>query len=407
MFSWSNNTSTSTSRVSSTYPGRRLQQNRAEAAATGAATPIEGSIRPPSSTHTRAQHLKSYLEDSTLQRSTRRVSSDDTTYDTVFQTTDGDTLILRVNFPLGSSFAAFCPSMTLAGVKVRHPWVSESSSMRVTGYPPIQSEQSWKKSNLLLGAAVHDVVKHFQLHPPQVLEITDNGLRSIQSKKASGANGVGARNAAPTRTPPRSGNGFRNSGSSVRSNNDAPPSYNLVAEAESTPAPDVPMPLIPAIYDEVQNMSREKLDELLEDDLEFKGFVHRLKFFDEIFTIGSSRLDDNVVLAKENLEHETKWKDLQAEVKELHNTLKSKLDDFSKLEEQQNTICAPPDTKSTMKKLQKAKKEAFEESEELAEDWVNNGEGSVDDFCKQFLEKRKVHHMRAAKIEILSNQRSR
>ena len=75
MFSWSNNTSTSTSRVSSTYPGRRLQQQRAAVAA-GAATPIQGSIRPPSSSsHTRAQHLTSYIEDPTLQRSTRRVSS--------------------------------------------------------------------------------------------------------------------------------------------------------------------------------------------------------------------------------------------------------------------------------------------------------------------------------------------
>lgn len=73
MFSWSNNNTTSVSRrASSTYPGRRLQQNRA--AASAAATPIQGSIRPPS-THTRAQHLKSFVEDPTLQRSTRRVSS--------------------------------------------------------------------------------------------------------------------------------------------------------------------------------------------------------------------------------------------------------------------------------------------------------------------------------------------
>ncbi|VEU37442.1 unnamed protein product [Pseudo-nitzschia multistriata] len=394
MFSWSNNNSTSTSKVGSTYPGRRLQQNRASASA---ATPIQGSIRPP--THTRAQHLKSYLEDPTLQRSTRRVSSDDTTFDTVFQTTKGDTLILRVNIPLGSSFAAFCPTMTLAGVKVRHPWVSESSSMmRVTGYPPIQSEQAWKNSNMLLGAAVHEVVKNFQLNAPQVLDITDNGLRSIQTKKTAGTR-------TPTQTPPRSNNGMYNSTSSTRSSHDdAPPSYNVVAEAESTPAPEIPMPPIPSTYDEVDNASREELDEILQDDLEFKAFVHRLKISDEIFTIGSSRLDENVLLANENLEQEAKLKTLQSEVNELHSTLKSKLDAFSKLEKEQDVICAPPDLKSTIKKLQKAKKEAFEESEELAEEWVDDGVGTVDDFCKRFLEQRKVHHMRAAKMEILNNQ---
>jgi len=290
--------------------------------------------------------------------------------------------------------------MALVGVKVDHiSIVNTSASKKATGssmrvsYGPVRSEQAWFDSKLLLGAAVHDVVKHFQLNPPTVLEITDKGLRSIQSK-ASGSR-------SPTRTPPRSGNSIHSYTNGSR--NDAPPSYNVVAESESTPAPEIPMPRIPTKYDEVDNLTREELDELLNDDLEFKAFVHRLKVYNEIFTVGSSRLDENVELAKENLERETDWKTLQSEVKDLHDTLKSKLDHFSKLEDQQNAICAPPDTKSTIKKLQKAKKEAFEESEELAEDWVENGDGSVDDFCKRFLEQRKIHHTRAAKIEILRN----
>ena len=316
----------------------------------------------------------------------------------MFQTTKGDTLILRVNVPLGSSFAAFCPIMTLVGVKARHPWIGDSlSSMRVTGYGPTQSEQAWKDSKLLLGAAVHDVVKHFQLNPPQVLEITDKGLQSIQNK-TKGAPG----SRTPTRTPPRSGNNYYTNGNST-TQKDSPPSYDVVAEAESTPAPEITMPSIPQKYDEVENLSREDLDDLLSDDLDFRAFVHRLKVFDEIFEIGSSRLDENVVLAKENLERETKWKTVQKEVKDLHKILKCKLDHYVELEDRQNAICAPPETKSILKKLQKAKKEAFEESEELAEDWVENGQGGVDGFCKEFLQQRKIHHMRAAKIEVLQN----
>lgn len=64
MFSWSQ---TSTKR-NTQYPGRR------QANAVTTATALEGSIRPPS-TLTRAQHLESYLQDSTLSRSTRRVST--------------------------------------------------------------------------------------------------------------------------------------------------------------------------------------------------------------------------------------------------------------------------------------------------------------------------------------------
>ena len=337
----------------------------------------------------------------------RLATKDDTTYDTVFQTTKGDTLILRVNFPLGSSFAAACPVMTLVGVKVRHPWIDKnSSSMRITGYDPIQSEQAWNGSKLMLGEAVHEVVKNFQLNPPQILEITDNGLRSIQSNGARNAGSSSTNTRSPTRTPPRSGNSLYQSRSND-SQNDAPPSYNIVAEAESTPAPEIPMPRIPTKYSEVDRLSREDLDELLSDELEFKAFVHKLKIFDELDAIRSTRLDENVVLANENLERETKWKTLQNEVKAEHSSLTTKLNKFSKLEEQQNAICAPPDTKSTMKKLQKAKKEAFEESEELAENWVEYGEGSVNDFVKNFLEKRKIHHMRAAKIEILQHGQHR
>jgi ESCRT-I complex subunit VPS37 len=303
--------------------------------------------------------------------------------------------------------------MTLAGVRVKHPWVDSSNgrSMRIVGYPPIQSEKSWKESNILLGAAVHAVVKHLQLNPPQLFEITDKGLQSIQSKQQqqhqhnkqqqqqqhNGNNGN--RITTPNRIIARS-----TDNSSLRSDNDdAPPSYNILAS--STPAPEVPMPTVPNKYPQVENLSREQLDSLMDDELEFVTLVHKLDVYDDIFSRGSSRLNENVKLANENLEQETKLRALQNDAKELHQILQSKLDDFSKLEARQNSICAPPDKTATIRKLTKAKKEAFDESENLAETWVEEGGMNVDDFCKQFLEKRTIHHMRAAKMEILKYQR--
>jgi hypothetical protein len=53
-----------------------------------------------------------------------------------------------------------------------------------------------------------------------------------------------------------------------------------------------------------------------------------------------------------------------------------------------------------MRQLAKAKKEAFDESEQMAEDWLEEG-GDVKDFLDCFLEKRMVHHVRAAKLELL------
>ena len=54
-------------------------------------------------------------------------------------------------------------------------------------------------------------------------------------------------------------------------------------------------------------------------------------------------------------------------------------------------------------KLKKAKKQSFEESEELAYDWLSNGANDVDDFLEKFLKVRTVHHVRAAKMERLEH----
>lgn len=331
---------------------------------------------------------------------------DDTTYDTVFQTTKGDTLILRVNIPLTSSFAASFPAMTLAGVRVNHPWVDSSNRMRIIGYPHIQSEQAWKDSGILLGDAVHAIVKHLQLNPPTVLEITDKGLQSIQSNQKGGMNHQSTSSTmnggVSTQRLPQRPNGSNTLSGSSNSSRDAPPSYNLVAD--TAPAPDVPMPTIPKKFNEVNGLSRSELDSMLDDELEFLSLVHRLDVFDQLYTIESSRLNENVKLSNENLAKETQLKALQGDVKELHSTLQSKITTFSKLEEKQNAICAPPDRESTLKRLNVAKKEAFDESENIAETWVDNG-GNVDDFVKKFVELRTIHHVRAAKMEILKNSK--
>ena len=47
-----------------------------------------------------------------------------------------------------------------------------------------------------------------------------------------------------------------------------------------------------------------------------------------------------------------------------------------------------------------AKKEAYRESETIADDWVESG-GDIGDFVKEFMETRILYHTRAAKAERL------
>ena len=61
----------------------------------------------------------------------------------------------------------------------------------------------------------------------------------------------------------------------------------------------------------------------------------------------------------------------------------------------------PPDLQDAIEELTKAKKEAYRESEELADEWVESGGENVSDFVKQFMEVRMLYHTRAAKAERL------
>lgn len=318
--------------------------------------------------------------------------ADDTTYDTVFQTTNGHTLILRVHVPLTSSFATFCPAMSLAGVRVRHPWI-DPERMRVTGYDPIQSENSWNNSGLLLGAAVHNVVKHLQLNPPEILEISDQGLRSIQPPNR--------RSSSPK--PLSGASNGRHNGSPYRNRSGAPPSYD--AFAHRTPAPDVPMPTIPSTLSLVESMEREELDEKLENEAAFSAFIKLLPVNDEIQTISKSKLAENLKIAEENLSKESQLSELKQEVAQLQQKLQEKVTTFRVLESKQNALCAPPDTRQTLRRMNRAKKEAFDKSEEYAEEWVEDRAKSVNDFVKEFVEMRKIHHILGGKMEILQNSK--
>ena len=277
--------------------------------------------------------------------------------------------------------------MTMAGVRARHPWLD--SQMRITGYPAIRDDSTWRDSRLLLGQAVHEVVKHLQLEPPEVLEITDAGLQSIQTNKRNGSTSRPSTASAQIvdRAPVRSNS----------QHDDAPPEYSSVL---------FDMPTIPQQIDELDALSREELDKLLEDELEFAAFVNKLPIFKEIQSTAQDVLDENAKKAEAHLEKMAEVKTKHKLLTELKEELASKVEKFKKLEQKQNALCAPPDKRDVLRQLARGKKEAFQESEQLAEEWVEEGD-NVDAFVRDFIEKRKVHHIRAAKMERLQQSNTK
>eukprot|EP00977_Amphora_coffeiformis_P010126 scaffold2357_cov167-Amphora_coffeaeformis.AAC.34 len=190
-----------------------------------------------------------------------------------------------------------------------------------------------------------------------------------------------------------------------------PPAYDTFLQTQSPPGtpeqpptPKVDVPAVPAEFSKLESMEREELEKLSKDHIALVAFCNELPYIKELNEKRVSVLEENAKKAQSNMEKKEELHTLHSEVKELQKKLKSRVKEFEKLEEQQDSMCAVPDTRVVLKELHRAKKEAFEESEQLAEEWLDDGAADVKDFCRRFIEARKVHHVRAGKMEILQRQ---
>lgn len=370
MFSWSSTTPAGRVADPPTRPHTRHQS----APVTVAVTTVF---------YSRQQHLQSFLNDSVLHRSIRRVSrgADDTTYDTAFQTVSGVALFLRVHLPQREGAV---PLMFLWGIKATHAWLREEGlTNRVIGYDPIAStDQHWQSCNILLGKAVNDVVKYFQINPPTISQFTNESLQRLQPQPA-----------AP-------------SGSHSQENHDIL---------------DIPIPQVPTSFPELESMSLHEVENtLLLDEASWKAWILTKNLSNEMKTqhnFHQDLLNENYNTAKANLLEESQLQALYMDVETLKKEFTGSLEKFRQVETSYHKIMGNPEDhhRRILRLLHVAEREAFKESEEFGNTWLSEEDGenanmNIDDFIQGFMAKRKLYHKRAAMMErissISSSQRS-
>ena len=303
--------------------------------------------------------------------------TDDSTFDTVFQSIDGDTLILRVHWPPST-----LPNLTLAGVDARHNWLD--ARMRIVGYGPLQNDSNWEHSKMKLGAALHAVIQHLQVYPPQVIRFVDPGLIAIQRKKNNKASSSAAAGQRPSTT----------TNTNNHSRKPAPP-------PPPPPPPQVKRPNFPQIptqLPELDEYTPEQLEGLLTDDLEFRAFCNRLAVTSDYHKI--QKQTNHAQEAKARLELQEQLQSSYKHVQELQETLQHKVEAFQLLEQKQDANLALPSKNKVRQSLVKAKKQAFETSEQFTDEW-DMKDDNLAEFCQEFVKLRKIHHIRAAKLELL------
>jgi Modifier of rudimentary (Mod(r)) protein len=112
-------------------------------------------------------------------------------------------------------------------------------------------------------------------------------------------------------------------------------------------------------------------------------------------------------LAKENLRHETEIQELHATITQLQAELQTKVKAFQDLEKKQDKLCQPPPISKVIRELTKATKDAFQQSEQLADKWLQQSGSdskSTETFIEEFIAARKKQHIRAAKLELLERK---
>jgi hypothetical protein len=315
--------------------------------------------------------------------------------------------------------------MSLAGVKARHAWLDQQ--MQVVGYAPIESDDAWRNSRLLLGASVHQVIQQLQVYPPEIVEITDKGLRSIQPKQ----NGATSRhsysgdhnnnhqqqqqqrlveslpNQSASKTTSVQSTTQRRSTSQHMSldpfsNRAAPPDYN--SSFSSPPLPNHLMVQLPRQFDELESLSLPRMQELLDDELEFMAFCHKLPTLKTARSRAMEVFEKNVATSKNHLQKQHELDSLSLQVTSLRDQLQARVNVFQALETKQNTMLAPPDDTLALRQLALEKKQYMQESEQIAEEWLDQGAENPLGFVKEFVERRKQHHVAAAKIELIQRR---
>jgi ESCRT-I complex subunit VPS37 len=259
-------------------------------------------------------------------------------------------------------------------------------------YSSMASDETWESSGLLLGKAVNEVIKHLQLNPPTNITITDPQLKKIQ---ATISRPPDAQHQRMPSHPPR------------QTSFDAPPDYETLLHAQPSTTDDmhIPMPTIPAQFSQIEAMGKSEIKALLDSEQSFREFAQTVMSGEALFDLRDEIKEGNLEMARANLEKEDDLKKLHASVASLRLDLKTSLEALNGLQERHKELCGPRDRRDLMRRLNQAKRQALDESEEIATEWVEGkSEKSVEEFLETFLERRTIHHMRASKLEKLQTE---
>jgi len=298
------------------------------------------------------------------------------------------------------------------GVKGVHPWLNDQ--MTVKGYGPISTDTEFHNSRLLLSQVVNAVVTHFQLNPPSNLRIIDQSLQKMQPSYR-GSTVTGSTTQKTNGTGRYTANGNDQVPSSQRKKDVSEMHFAEIIVIEPSDEQQVrammnaySIPVPPPTIAELDSIPNSDVLNLLTDTNQLLPILEQNKMVTRTEEIKNSLLSANHLNATTYYTKKDSLHSLHEEITNLQSSLKEKVDKFNELKTRQLELCKPISKDLVLKKLKKAAKSSMNESDDLAYEWLDKSDidcdaKQIDSFIDTFLEKRIVHHVRAAKVERMEN----
>jgi len=192
----------------------------------------------------------------------------------------------------------------------------------------------------------------------------------------------------------------------------SPPPANNVSNQPPKPLPHIPqqqhnqqqlqtsLPPIPTSFPELDSKTPAELSLLLTDETEFKKFFESLPTVQTMKKLRDDLRDNNETLAKKNLAKEAEIQKAQMDLSGRLNTIAEKRTSYEQKAQRQQEIIKQFSTTSLIDQLTEAASEAEQQSDGIAKKFLT-GDMEHKDFIKDFMEKRKLFHLRSAKKESL------
>eukprot|EP01027_Heterolobosea_sp_BB2_P010378 GEZU01015233.1.p1 GENE.GEZU01015233.1~~GEZU01015233.1.p1 ORF type:complete len:252 (+),score=75.32 GEZU01015233.1:506-1261(+) len=160
-----------------------------------------------------------------------------------------------------------------------------------------------------------------------------------------------------------------------------------------------PMPVIPAVFPELNDKSVEELKDLIENKQAFEDFVNNLEWAKNVTQLLNDLKKGNVALAEQNLSQEQRINELKAEIASLQEQVGKQRAVFDQKAARQQEILQQYTPRVLLDKLNIATSQAEVESDEISSRFIEGDSMDINEFIKAYLEKRSLYYLRKAKKE--------